>query len=185
MVDYNEARTHEPPVFAGNPLDRSDNERRDPEWLAACLADERARYLPFRDLEVLVRHGSPPELAWVGRARLEDVAVRERAVLLGLRDGVPHLAIDVSALDAPALAALATDGQDAPSTEFAAARGVAAALPAGDSGVLAQARSLLDWHARHGFCAVCGGATAPRLGGGVRRCGACEAEHYPRASTPS
>ena len=174
MVDGSETRTVQAHVFAGNPLDRSDNERRDPEWLAACLADDRARYLPFRDLEVLVRQASPPELAWLGAERLDDVGVREQAVLLGLRDGVPQLAIDVSALGAPALEALAAGA------EFAATRGVAAALPAGDSGVLAQARSLLDWHARHGFCAACGGPTAPRLGGGVRRCGACDAEHYPR-----
>ena len=167
VVDGSETRALEPDVFAGNPLDRSDNERRDPEWLVACLADDRARYLPFRDLEVLVRPGSPPELAWLGPERLDDLDVREQAVLLGLRDGVPQLAIDVSALGARALEALAADAEN---VEFAAARGVAAALPAGDSGVLAQARSLLDWHARHGFCAACGAATAPHLGGGVRRC---------------
>ncbi len=176
VVDGSEAHALDPHVFAGNPLDRSDNERRDPEWLAACLADDRARYLPFRDLQVLVRHGSPAELAWLAPQRL-DPDLRERAVLLGLQDGVPHLAVDVSALSAPALDALAAGEESA---EFAEARGVAAALPAGDAGVLAQARSLLDWHARHGFCAACGNATVPRLDGGMRRCEACGAEHYPR-----
>ena len=177
-----------PHVFAGNPLDRAENERRDPEWLAACLADERARYLPFRDLEVLVRQGqqgrggAPPALGWVGPSRLEEAGARQHAVLLGLREGTPQLAVDVSALDTAVLDALAAEAGDAETgdAEFAAARAVAAALPAGDSGVLAQARSLIGWHARHGFCAVCGALTVPRLGGGARRCEACSAEHHPR-----
>lgn len=44
----------------------------------------------------------------------------------------------------------------------------------------AHARSLVDWHARHGFCAVCGAATEPRSGGSSRKCAACGADHFPR-----
>ena len=63
---------------------------------------------------------------------------------------------------------------------FADSRGIAPLLPPGEAGTLAQARSLVDWHLRYGFCAVCGGRTQSAEGGYVRRCGSCEAEHFPR-----
>jgi NAD+ diphosphatase len=42
------------------------------------------------------------------------------------------------------------------------------------------ARSVLDWHARHKFCARCGQPTALAKGGWQRDCGACGAQHFPR-----
>ena len=63
---------------------------------------------------------------------------------------------------------------------FADARGVAPQLAPGEAGILAQARSLVNWHLRHGFCAVCGARTEVADGGYVRRCPACAAEHFPR-----
>ncbi len=46
--------------------------------------------------------------------------------------------------------------------------------------MLAQSRSLLDWHARHRFCARCGEPTVPRDGGTRRECTSCRSRHYPR-----
>ena len=53
-------------------------------------------------------------------------------------------------------------------------------LSAQEAGLYATARSLIDWHQRHGFCAACGGATRPQKGGWARACEACGAEHFPR-----
>lgn len=162
-------------TFAGNPLDRSANQRRDRAWLEATLADPAARYLTFRDLDPLVGGGAQaPRLAWRGSGDLPS-AEGER-VLLGVRDGTPHLAVDVSAADPATLEALAGDDV------FMGARDAGAALPREETGILAQARSMLDWHARNGFCATCGGGTAPRPGGDMRRCTACDAEHFPRVN---
>lgn len=47
-------------------------------------------------------------------------------------------------------------------------------------GLLATARSLLSWHARHGFCANCGAATAIAAAGFRRDCAACGTHHFPR-----
>ena len=47
-------------------------------------------------------------------------------------------------------------------------------------GMLAQAKSLLAWHARHRFCANCGTATASACGGLRRDCPGCAAQHFPR-----
>src|SRR3546814_17110044 len=42
------------------------------------------------------------------------------------------------------------------------------------------ARSLIDWHKRHCFCANCGKATHTIKAGWARKCSGCEAEHFPR-----
>jgi NAD+ diphosphatase len=47
-------------------------------------------------------------------------------------------------------------------------------------GQLAQARSMLSWHERHGFCANCGAPTTIGAGGYRRDCAACGAQHFPR-----
>ena len=51
---------------------------------------------------------------------------------------------------------------------------------ASDLGIVAQAKSLLDWHARHGFCANCGAPTDIAKGGYQRDCPNCGARHFPR-----
>ena len=53
-------------------------------------------------------------------------------------------------------------------------------LAAAETGILAHARSQLDWHARHGFCSVCGPPTDSKRGGQVRECPSCRAQHFPR-----
>jgi NAD+ diphosphatase len=55
-----------------------------------------------------------------------------------------------------------------------------AALPAGDLATYGTARSLVNWHARHRFCANCGGSTVLAKGGWQRSCTVCGAEHFPR-----
>jgi NAD+ diphosphatase len=53
-------------------------------------------------------------------------------------------------------------------------------VPAPELGILATAKSLLDWHARHRFCANCGAPTEPVHAGYRRDCGACGTQHFPR-----
>ena len=162
-------------TFAGNPLDRSSNERRDRAWIEATLQHPDARYLVFRDLNPLIRGQASPQLAWRSRAQLATFHA-PAAVLLGVRDGTPHLAADVTGVDAATLDTLA--GDDA----FTGAREAGAALPLAEAGILAQARSLIDWHARSRYCPACGGGTAPRVSGDMRRCGTCGADHFPRVN---
>jgi NAD+ diphosphatase len=49
-----------------------------------------------------------------------------------------------------------------------------------DLAIYGGARSLVDWHARHRFCARCGGTTKPVKGGWQRHCDNCGADHFPR-----
>src|SRR5689334_12288427 len=61
-----------PIPFAGNPLDRAANLRRDAGWLAELSGASEARYLPFWRLNVLVETAEATGLRWL------DLAVRER-----------------------------------------------------------------------------------------------------------
>jgi NAD+ diphosphatase len=45
---------------------------------------------------------------------------------------------------------------------------------------LGEARSMLDWHGRHRFCANCGQPTDSAGAGWRRICANCKAQHFPR-----
>lgn len=159
--------------FSGNPLDRGSNQRRDSAWLMEQLNATESRFLPFWRLNVLAREAEPAELRWLDagvRAHLEYDA---EPFLLGHRDGIAHFAVDLSALADP-IAMLGIEDAD-----FADARRIAVNLPEGDAGILAQARALFEWHARHRFCGTCGAPTTVGCGGAVRTCTSCGAEHFP------
>ena len=49
-----------------------------------------------------------------------------------------------------------------------------------DIAILAQAKSILHYHATHGFCARCGAATHPVQAGWRRDCSSCGAQHFAR-----
>jgi NAD+ diphosphatase len=46
--------------------------------------------------------------------------------------------------------------------------------------IIAQGRSLTNWHARHGFCANCGAKTEMSDAGYRRHCPSCKTDHFPR-----
>jgi NAD+ diphosphatase len=156
--------------FAGNPLDRAAPRRQDPDWVAALLDDPHSLILPFFDLKPLVREGPPvmpdwrPVAEW--RALLDAGA---EPILMGLRDRRAYFALDATTWKS------ARDG----ATTFDV-RALAARLAGGEAAILGEARALVDWHARHRFCARCGTASLVASGGWLRRCPNCETHHYPR-----
>lgn len=145
--------------FTGSPLDRVEPARHDAEALAALAANPGALLLDMPDY-------LPPTAAGVLAWRPFTPLPPEETLLLGLIDGIPRFArIDPEAVAAkrwPELMALLDS------------------LESGEAGTYAAARSLLDWHARHRFCANCGTRTAPHHAGWARVCPACGTEHYPR-----
>jgi NAD+ diphosphatase len=167
--------------FSGNPLNRVSNERRDAEWIEGLRHDPNSRFTPLHRLKFLI-DGSAGALHW-GNARWVDVrdvtaasdADLPEPILLGVEDGVAHFAFDASALDDP----IETYGLSGVAS-FHDLRSAVPMLTDIDAGIGAQARSLVDWHLRHQFCAVCGAPTTPRAGGTSRKCQACGAEHFPR-----
>jgi NAD+ diphosphatase len=167
----------QPLAFSGSSLDRASNQRTDAAWVESQIAAVESRFLPVWRLQALVKSSDPPALAWATDAVLEFASKTTGPVLLGLRDGIAHFAADVSAIENP-VEELGLEG----AASFAEARAVALSLPAGESAIFAQARSLLEWHATHGFCANCGEKTRSVQGGEIRFCADCQTEHFPRTN---
>src|SRR5205814_4646373 len=158
--------------FAGNPLDRASERRRDAAWIAALLGDAAARILPLSDLRPLIRKSDTTELDWQPVAPWHEAIERGATlVFLGLGEGRPYFVIDAG----PAEIGPASN------REPLDARSLAPLLPGGEAAILAEARSLIDWHARHRFSAQCGAPTRVESAGWVRRCPECKASHYPRS----
>ena len=99
---------------------------------------------------------------------LADAAPDAELVFLGLDDSKP------------CFAAVPELGDSAPRMANPAVWAAMAALSPSDLALYGGTRSIVDWHARHRFCANCGGATALAKGGWQRNCGQCGAQHFPR-----
>ena len=166
---------YKPHVFANNPLDRGDRERRDEAWLKESAKNPASRFLVMPELDVPLDDGAGQTLNWLGARDLKWFGVDGKPVFLGLNDGVAHFAVYVPA-SSGAAARLRSDD----SIRFADARSAVGFLSGHETGIVAQARAQLDWHNRHGFCSVCGHPTEMGRGGHVRKCPACKAEHFPR-----
>lgn len=162
-------------AYAGGWLDRAEAGRSDDAWLAEQANNPASRFLPLRNLDVGLRRVPEPDLAWIEGRDLPQAPDPARRVLLGLdRDRVAHFAFPLDDAGAERLGPRIDAFVDARS----------AAIQLGDrrAAVVAQARSLLDWHARHGYCAACGAPTRLQHGGGQRVCTdpGCGATHFPR-----
>lgn len=151
------------PGFTGGMLDRSDTLRHDADALAAAQGDWRARLLK---LDAFM-----PELTGdglLGWTTLADAPDDAELVLLGLDESKrPHFAAY-------------TPGMRAPAGRSMRLFGMLDAFAPGEAATYAAARSVLDWHSRHQFCANCGHQTAMFRAGWGRNCPNCQAEHFPR-----
>jgi len=157
--------------FTGAWLDRTDNLRRDPEWIAAMRAHDDVRWLLLQDLKAHLRMDNDlPDLLWrSGTEAAAYVQAGDDWVFLGLDEGgTPHFAANL------------TPEAAAPAGEPWNVRAAATKMGDARAAVLGQARSLLAWHGTHRFCSRCGQPTAIDKGGYGRVCTACNAEHFPR-----
>ena len=74
-------------IYSGNPLDRGDRERRDEEWITSMASDPTSKFLPIKDLNVLVSQGSKGGLGW-----LHVDEIRKLGIDNTLRRNVPSFA---------------------------------------------------------------------------------------------
>ena len=159
--------------FCGAPLDREALRRRERGWVESQRQDPGSRYLPIWQGRPLLKR-EPEGLAWAKREFFEDLEVPE-PVLLGTAEGVAHFAVDVSSAEKPEESFGIADV-----ASFEDLRAAVSRLPMDDAAIAAHGRTLVDWHARHRFCAVCGGGTRAVQGGLHRVCFECQADHFPR-----
>lgn len=168
--------------FSGNPLDRASEKRTDAAWLSAVRHDPSSLVLPMWKLNPFILgpdNAKGPIEAGFLRPGLAEKLVGPDAccVLLGLEKGNALFALDIS--DAP------DPSQQGPLAGLGHFREMRAAamgggLPEKDIAILGQAKAMIDWHRRHGFCANCGAKTVLMDAGYRRRCEACNTDHFPR-----
>ena len=148
--------------FTGATIDRADAMRSDPAAISAALASLSARVLRLEGLDPAI--SDTGELVWTSLAEVADDA---DLLFLGLADGKPRFAALPAAgarLDAMSRSAWT----------------VLPLLSPADMALYGAARSLIDWHNRHRYCARCGGGTHISKGGWQRDCASCSASHFPR-----
>ena len=151
-----------PLAFCGCRLDRADHVRADPEALAGHMG-WRARLLALDGMMPAIDDDG--RLAW---GTLADAPDDAELVFLGLDEGRACFAVVPPRCDA------------SPRMANPQLWSLMASLVPEDLALYGGARSVVDWHARHRFCAACGEATTLAKGGWQRDCGACGAQHFPR-----
>ncbi len=163
----NEPLNPPPHVYTTVGLDRRAELRADAGWLATRRRDPTTLVLPMAGLRVPVvagEEGPRARLLPLGECATE---LPEEAVFLGFVEGRPVFA-------------WSGEGEAPAAVDTVELRSVGSLLPPRDAGLLAYARALLHWHARHRFCGACGEPTRITMGGHVRRCDACGLEVFPR-----
>jgi NAD+ diphosphatase len=143
---------NKPNFFAACALDRAGLLRKDESWIAARRAAAESYVLPvWQNQNFIAGDADQPRAALVPVCDLSEPI---EAALLGVRDGVTYFAADLSDMEDPlAHPGLAGRGS------FADLLSVSALVSNEDGGMMAYARGLMWWHARHRFCGVCGHVT--------------------------
>jgi len=165
--------TTRPTLFAGPYLERRAELRDDPAWIAAARSDPTTRYLLTAGATQLVTGSPNAEIAFLeGSHALVAASRDEELTLLGWFRGSRCVLVELR----DSGAALPED------TQFSELRPLAPLLPPDSASLLAYARALALWKARHRHCGVCGSPNLPARAGHVMRCSreGCGTETFPR-----
>ncbi|WP_040620534.1 NAD(+) diphosphatase [Rhodovulum sp. PH10] len=163
--------------YTGNGIDRAPAVRHDPQQCAALASHPASRfYVVGGDLVALRTGGAgAPADPLFTRAEAEALGPVRETACLGVVEGTGRFAVglDPAAMEAPSTRPdlLVTD------LRRIAVEGL---VPADHLPLLAEAKALLLWHARHRFCPACGQPTTVADAGWRRDCAACGAQHFPR-----
>jgi NAD+ diphosphatase len=166
--------------FAGNPLNRASEKRTDADWIESKFHDPSSLIFPMWRLEPFLlgsqKAASPARLGLLRPGTADSLADPEApCIFLGLDGEMALFALDISAASNPG-----DQGPLAGLGYFCDARTAAQIVSIKDAAIIAQAKALIDWHQRHGFCPRCGAPTKIMDAGYRRLCGKCSAEHFPR-----
>jgi NAD+ diphosphatase len=159
--------------FTFNPLNRRAEKRDSDDYIEQLRSSPATRFLVFeRDVPVLKReNGNDPLFTATETAALGAPA---QCVFLGeASDGSARFALgfDQGVTESLAAGCALVDLRSIAVQELVAAELL---------GPLGQAKSMLDWHRRHRFCANCGELSKVTSAGWRRLCDACGAQHFPR-----
>lgn len=160
--------------FVDEPLNRAAEKRDDRAYLDALAQHPQTFAYVLCGDSVLLHGENAARSALFSMTQAQALGAIER-IFLGLNGEAGRFGVN---LDPGRLESLKQNG-DLHLTDL---RSLAAEafLPPCDLTALAQAKALLNWHARHRFCAQCGAPTQSVYAGWRRDCPSCNAQHFPR-----
>ena len=155
--------------YVGLQLDRAGELRKDPAWLEDQWNRSDCRILLLKNDHNLMSWQVAQERSPVSinhtRDEVEGLLAEVRTrVFLGLDNGVPLFALDVSDCDEEVMQPILADN------EFFDLRQAGWLLSSQEAALLAYARGLLYWHRHSGFCGTCGSPTESQQGGHMQLC---------------
>jgi NAD+ diphosphatase len=185
------------PNFYSHPgFERAGLRRREAAWIVERIADPGSLFVPvWRNQNLVVElDGGEPRAAVLDATSIAaffGTSIERRleageVVFLGIIEERAYFALDLSPVEAPLemlhSPTLAASGIEASALRFADLRQVGPRIDRREGALLALARAMMFWHARHRYCGVCGSPTRSEEAGHMRRCSdpACAAMHFPR-----
>ena len=166
-----------PNVYSSSPLDRAAHRREEAAWIDQRLSNPDTLFVPVWRNRNLVRglESSAPEAVYISGEVAHAMRMHGGPwAFLGMLDEQAVFAVDISTAEDPVPLLPEEFGK------FVDLRTVGWGVPKPEAAILAHARGLMHWRARHRFCAVCGAVCDARSAGHVVQCTACDAQHFPR-----
>ncbi|WP_373505957.1 NAD(+) diphosphatase [Aestuariivirga sp.] len=146
-----------PLAYVVNTLDRKANDRPDASWIATQRARPDAKLVRISGDSAVLRDGQ----LLTGNAETGPLTV-----FLGL--------------DSMLTPWFACKTDETEGLRDLRSLAMEEALPPEQLGILAQARSLIQWHERRTFCSNCGAKNEIADAGYRRHCPSCNMDHFPR-----
>jgi NAD+ diphosphatase len=161
-----------PNAFTRSPLDRAGHRRKDEAWLNAALASDQTLVIAFNKRRpFFYESGERLFVRWLAGHAWKQLGDREQPLIFLGVDSNESAYFACEIADPEALGDLGF---------FEELRPAAPRLEMDKLPIIGTARSILEWHGRNRFCANCGAPSRVVEAGWMRRCDACNAEHYPR-----
>jgi NAD+ diphosphatase len=161
--------------YVSSRMERAANRRSDRAAVTSMEQDLDARAYAIGGEMVVLRKTAAGLDPLFPLAAARQIGNGADAAFLGLRDGSARFAVPI---EGGTIETLKADEKfTITDLRSIAARGLVEAehLPP-----LAEGKALLNWHARHRFCANCGASTTIVEAGWRRDCAACKTQHFPR-----
>lgn len=155
--------------FSGGTIDHAEPHRSN-EDIAAHVANPKSKVLLFRNGGVAMK-----EDGWLLTVHPQQLIGRNLydpgPIFLGLKRDTPYF-----------VAGMESGGDLVIEDHFMEMRVAASRLHPEELAIAGRAKTLLEWHQSHRFCAQCGKQSTSSMGGIARTCSSCEIQHFPRVN---
>jgi NAD+ diphosphatase len=162
--------------FSAHFLDRASIKRDDTHWIHTQLEHKATGIIPVWESKVFCRSDENHQPVFLSLDDLNGRSVDNVPfIFLGLIDKKAYFAVDIDSQD------IASQLCEKKTGAFLDFRQVTPLLTYQDCALLALARFMTTWHARHLFCGKCGHKTNPSEAGNARICvnDQCKQAFYP------